>query len=95
MEVSNLRPSVCKTDALTAELIARMARLAGLEPATLASAGLRSIQLSYKRTNLFKIRNRNFVRLSSRRSLNPKQYLIPEFQMFEAFRNLNFEFAFD
>ena len=49
MEVSNLRPSVCKTDALTAELIAHMARLAGLEPAALASAGLRSIQLSYKR----------------------------------------------
>ena len=49
MQVSNLRPSVCKTDALTAELIAHMARLAGLEPAALASAGVRSIQLSYKR----------------------------------------------
>ncbi len=50
MQDLNLRPSVCKTDALSSELIARMARLAGLEPTASASAGLRSIQLSYKRS---------------------------------------------
>ena len=60
MQVSNLRPSVCKTDALTAELIAHMARLAGLEPATLASAGLRSIQLSYKRSSFVKKAKKKF-----------------------------------
>ena len=33
-----------------------MARLAGLEPTTSASAGLRSIQLSYKRQFVFAIK---------------------------------------
>jgi hypothetical protein len=32
-----------------------MARLAGFEPATSASAGLRSIQLSYRRINLIQL----------------------------------------
>ena len=46
----NQRPPVCKTGALTAELIARgVVRLVGLEPTASASAGLRSNPLSYRR----------------------------------------------
>lgn len=64
----NLWPPVCKTGALTAELTARcvvrkgnQVRLVGFEPTTSASAGLRSIQLSYRRMNLW----------CRRRDLNP------------------------
>ena len=49
MQDLNLRLSACKADAHSTELIARLVRLAGLEPETLASAGRRSIHLGYKR----------------------------------------------